>query len=483
MIPGSPAPLRVIARPRADEAPKSARFDEMVALIRRYDRPGPRYTSYPTAVEFSNAFDEAAYRSQLARAAASDQPLSLYLHLPFCEERCSFCGCSVIITKKRDVAAHYLDYLRREIAMLAESLAGRRNVVQYHWGGGTPTYLSVDEIAALQTTVERHFEIQSGAEVAIEVDPRVTSFDQLALLRQRGFNRLSFGVQDFAHDVQVAVNRVQSEAETRALYDEGRRLGFHSINLDLIYGLPFQTRASFARTVATVIGMRPDRVAVYSYAHVPWIRGNQKKIDPKDLPPAEQKVELFVEAMEQFLAAGYQQIGMDHFALPDDELARASAAGTLHRNFMGYTTRPAADMVACGVSAIGDVSGAFAQNVKKLSTYYAALDAGRFPIERGYRLDPDDHLRRDVIANLMCNFRVDIGAIESRHGIAFAEYFAREIEELRAGPEGDGFVAIGPDRIDVTGFGRLFVRNVAMVFDRHLREKAKADTPVFSRTV
>jgi oxygen-independent coproporphyrinogen-3 oxidase len=483
MTPESQAPLRVIARPREAAAPKSARFDEIVALIRRYDRPGPRYTSYPTAVEFSNAFDEPTYRAQLSRAAASDQPLSLYLHLPFCEERCSFCGCSVIITKKRDVAAHYLDYLHREIEMLATALSGRRKVVQYHWGGGTPTYLSLDEIAALYATVERHFDIQPGAEVAIEVDPRVTSFDQLALLARLGFNRLSFGVQDFAHDVQVAVNRVQSEAETRALYDEGRRLGFQSINLDLIYGLPFQTRASFARTVETVVGMRPDRVAVYSYAHVPWIRGNQKKIDPKDLPPAEQKVELFVEAMEQFLAAGYQQIGMDHFALPDDELARASAAGTLHRNFMGYTTKPAADMVACGVSGIGDVSGAFAQNVKKLSTYYEALDAGRFPIERGYRLDRDDQIRREVIASLMCNFRVGFSAIEAGHGIEFAGYFAREIDELRAGPEQDGFVAIGPDRIEVTGFGRLFVRNVAMVFDRHLREKAKDDKPVFSRTV
>lgn len=483
MTPGSPSPLRVFARSREDDGPTSARFDEIVSLIRRYDRPGPRYTSYPTAVEFSAAFDEPAYRAQLARAAESDQPLSLYLHLPFCEERCSFCGCSVIITKKRDVAAHYLEYLHREIAMLAESLSGRRRVVQYHWGGGTPTYLSLDEIAALQATVVQHFDIQPGAEVAIEVDPRVTSFDQLALLARLGFNRLSFGVQDFAHDVQVAVNRVQSEIDTQALFDEGRRLGFQSINLDLIYGLPFQTRASFGRTVDAVVRMRPDRVAVYSYAHVPWIRGNQKKIDPKDLPPAEQKVELFVEAMERFLAAGYQQIGMDHFALPDDELARASAAGTLHRNFMGYTTRPAADMVACGVSGIGDVSGAFAQNVKKLSTYYQAIDGGRFPIERGYRLDADDHLRRDVIANLMCNFRVDVRATEARFGIDFAGYFARELEELRSGPEPDGFVALGQDRIDVTGAGRLFVRNVAMVFDRHLREKVKDEKPVFSRTV
>jgi oxygen-independent coproporphyrinogen III oxidase len=466
-----------------DEPPRPARFDEIVSLIRRYDRPGPRYTSYPTAVEFTAAFDEAAYREQLSRAAASEAPLSFYVHLPFCEERCSFCGCSVIITKKREVAAHYLSYLHREIEMLADALGSRRRLVQYHWGGGTPTYLSLDEMAALQAQVTKYFEVQPGAEVAIEVDPRVTSFEQLELLSRLGFNRLSFGVQDFTPEVQHAVNRLQSEAQTRALFDEGRRLGFHSINLDLIYGLPFQTRASFARTVDSVVAMRPDRVAVYSYAHVPWIRGNQKKIDPADLPPAEQKIELFVEAMERFLAAGYQQIGMDHFALPEDELAQASSAGTLHRNFMGYTTRPAADMAACGVSGIGDVSGAFAQNVKKLSTYYQALDAGRFPIERGYRLDQDDHLRRDVITNLMCNFRVDVAAIEMRHRIDFHSYFAREIQELMAGPAVDGFVAIGAGRIDVTEPGRLFVRNVAMVFDRHLREKAKDDKPVFSRTV
>ena len=484
MMPGPPAPLRFVGRqtPGA-ESPTPPHFDELVALIHRYDRPGPRYTSYPTAVEFTSAFDDAAYQRQLARAAESDAPLSLYLHLPFCEERCSFCGCSVIITKKREVAAHYLSYLQREIDVLAGALGSRRAVVQYHWGGGTPTYLSLEQIDRLHSAVASHFDIQPGAEVAIEVDPRVTSFEQIALLAGRGFNRLSFGVQDFTPEVQVAVNRLQSEAQTRALFEEGRRLGFQSINLDLIYGLPFQTRASFGHTVDSVIAMRPDRVAVYSYAHVPWIRGNQKKIDPADLPAAEQKIELFVEAMARFLAAGYQQIGMDHFALPDDELARASAAGTLHRNFMGYTTRPAADMVAAGVSGIGDVSGAFAQNVKKLSTYYQALDDGRFPIERGYCLDEDDQVRREVITNLMCNFRVDVAAIEQRFALRFDAYFARELDELRRGAVDDGFVQIGPGSVDVVGLGRLFVRNVAMVFDRHLREKAPDSKPVFSRTV
>lgn len=471
-----------IGRPQ-EPAADAPSFEVTVDLLRQYDRPGPRYTSYPTAVEFNDSFDEAAFRDRLADAASSpDDPLSLYLHLPFCEERCTFCGCMVIITKKREVAAHYLDYLHREIGMLAGALNGRRRVVQYHWGGGTPTYLATRQMAALHETVTQHFDIQPGAEVAIEIDPRVTTVEQLELLRQMGFNRLSLGVQDFTPAVQQAVNRIQPEQQTRALFDRARELGFTSINIDLIYGLPLQTRTTFGRAVDTVAAMRPDRVAVYSFAHVPWIRGNQKKLNPSDLPAAEQKIELFVEATTRFRRAGYAQIGMDHFALPGDELARASAAGVLHRNFMGYTTKPATDMVGAGVSAIGDVRGAFAQNVKKLSTYYAALDAGRFPIERGYRLDADDRLRRHVITELMCNFRVSRQDVERRFDVGFTPYFAREIEELAAGPASDGFVRIHPDGVDVTPLGRLFVRNVAMIFDRHLRTKS-GDRPIFSRTI
>jgi oxygen-independent coproporphyrinogen-3 oxidase len=462
---------------------KSVEFDRLVALIGRYDRPGPRYTSYPTAVEFNDAFDEPAYRAQLAEIARTSTPISLYLHLPFCEERCSFCGCSVIITRKREVAAEYLTYLHRELAMLAEALGERRRVVQYHWGGGTPTYLSLSQIAALQAVVARHFDIEDGAEVAIEVDPRVTSAEQLALLRDLGFNRLSLGVQDFTPEVQEAVNRIQSEALTRTLFDAARDLGFESINIDLIYGLPLQTRTSFGRTVEAVLAMRPDRVAVYSYAHVPWIRGHQKYLNPGDLPAAERKIELFVEAMERFRAAGYEQIGMDHFAVPTDELALASAAGRLHRNFMGYTTRPAPDMLAAGVSGIGDVGGVFAQNTKKLSEYYTAIDAGRFPIERGYHLDADDHVRRFVITSLMCNFRVVRSEVESRFPIEFAQYFAHELAELEESAVADGFVTIDDAALAVTPLGRLFVRNVAMVFDRHLRARAASTIPIFSRTV
>jgi oxygen-independent coproporphyrinogen III oxidase len=462
---------------------KSVDFDTLVGLIGRYDRPGPRYTSYPTAVEFNETFDEPAYRAQLAEMARTSTPISLYLHLPFCEERCSFCGCSVIITRKREVAAEYLTYLHRELAMLAEALGGPRRIVQYHWGGGTPTYLSLAQISALQAVVTSHFDVEEGAEVAIEVDPRVTSVEQLGLLRNLGFNRLSLGVQDFTPEVQQAVNRIQSESLTRTLFDAARDLGFESINVDLIYGLPLQTRGSFGKTVDAVVAMRPDRVAVYSYAHVPWIRGHQKYLNPDDLPAAERKIELFVEAVDRFRAAGYEQIGMDHFALPTDELAIASAAGRLHRNFMGYTTRPAPDMLAAGVSGIGDVRGAFAQNTKKLSEYYSAIDAGRFPIERGYRLDADDHVRRFVITNLMCNFRVVRSEVESRFSIEFAKYFAPELAELDESAVADGFVTIDDAAIAVSPLGRLFVRNVAMVFDRHLRARATSAIPIFSRTV
>jgi oxygen-independent coproporphyrinogen-3 oxidase len=452
-------------------------------LLRRYDRPGPRYTSYPTAVEFTPEFDAAAYEARLAEAAAApERPLSLYVHLPFCEERCSFCGCMVVITKKREVAAHYLGYLRRELAMLADRLDGRRQLLQHHWGGGTPTYLSPAQLEELFSSVTRHFELVPGAEVAIEIDPRVTSFEQLELLRRLGFNRLSMGIQDFAPEVQRAVNRVQGERETRALFEHALLLGFASINVDLIYGLPLQTLPSFEGTLASVIAMRPHRVAVYSYAHVPWIRGHQRRLAELPRPSAELKLQLITRAVERFLAAGYRAIGMDHFALPEDELALAQQAGTLSRNFMGYTTKRAPDMLGAGVSAIGDVGGAFVQNVKQLTAYYAALDAGRFPTERGFATDADDRLRRHVITELMCNFRLDVRDSERRFGIRFADYFAAELLELREGPVADGLLRIDDDALFVTEAGRLLVRNICMSFDRYLRAKT-GPAPVFSRTI
>jgi oxygen-independent coproporphyrinogen III oxidase len=474
------APLTLV-RPTRTAVPISARVP--IDLLRRYDKPGPRYTSYPTAVEFHEGFGEDAYRRRLAAAAQQPgEPLSLYVHLPFCRERCTFCGCMVVITRKPDVSVKYLGYLEREVAMLADALGSRRRVVQYHWGGGTPTYLTIEQMERLHGVITERFAIEPGAEVAIEVDPRVTSAGQLVALRALGFNRVSFGVQDFTPEVQAAVGRIQSEALTRALVEEARRLGFLSINIDLIYGLPLQDAVSFGRTVDAVVALGPDRIAAYSYAHVPWIRAHQKRIDPASLPAGEQKLGLFATAMDRFLAAGYQQIGMDHFARPGDDLAVAAVTGRLHRNFMGYTTRPAPDMVGVGVSSIGDVAGAFAQNAKKLSTYYEALDAGRFPTEKGYELDADDHLRRRVILDLMCRAEVDVPDTERQFGIQFAEYFARELGELEAGPAADGLIEIGRSRLRLTTVGRMLVRNVCMVFDRHLRARSE-ERPVFSRTI
>jgi oxygen-independent coproporphyrinogen-3 oxidase len=463
----------------------SAHLPVTPELLMKYDRPGPRYTSYPTAVEFQESYDEAAYRESLEEAAARpDEPLSLYVHLPFCEERCTFCGCSVIITKKRPVVAEYLQYLHREVQLVAAALRGRRRLVQYHWGGGTPTYHSVEEMRALQGVVRECFDIQPDAEVAIEVDPKVTTPEQIDTLLDLGFNRLSMGVQDFTPEVQAIVHRNQTEAETRALYAYARRAGFGSINFDLIYGLPRQTLPAFRRSLESVIELRPDRVAVYSFAYIPWIKGNQKTIDTVDLPSPELKVELFCLAREAFLDAGYRPVGMDHFALPDDELSLAIEKRTLHRNFMGYTVKQAPDMIGLGVSAIGDVAGAYAQNGKKLSEYYPAIDAGRFPIERGYRLSEDDKIRRFVITQVMCNFHLDKQAVTDRFGVEFDRYFAIELAELAApgGAVEAGFVHLDQEAIGLTPLGQLFVRNVAMVFDIYLRGK-KGDKPAFSRTV
>ena len=454
------------------------------ALLQRYDRPGPRYTSYPTAVEFTDRFDECAYRGRLEAAAAiPDEPVSLYVHLPFCEARCTYCGCMTIITRKHEVAGRYLQYLEREIKMLANRLQGRRTIVQHQWGGGTPTYLTLAEIERLHNVIARQFSIHPDAETAIEIDPRVTSRDQLQLLRSLGFNRLSMGVQDFTPEVQDAIGRHQSEALTRDLYDYARSIGFDAINVDLIYGLPRQSVETFTRTLTAVTAMRPDRIAVYSYAHVPWLRAHQTRINQAELPLGDRKLELIGAAIETFVGAGYMAIGMDHFALEDDELAVAARQRRLHRNFMGYTTRPAMDMVGVGLSAIGDLCGAFAQNVKKLPPYYAAIDQGRFPIERGYMLTDDDCIRRHVIGELMCNFFVDRSVVAAKFGIDFDAYFASEMEALNAagGPVSDGFLHINDEGLEVSREGRLFVRNICMHFDRYLpRHQGQ---PVFSRTI
>jgi len=459
--------------------------ERVFGLLQSYDRPGPRYTSYPTAVEFEDSYTADSYTERLAQAnAAGGEPLSFYVHIPFCDERCSYCGCNVVITKKHEIAVDYLEHLYREIDLLAERLPDRRGLSQYHWGGGTPTYISTAQMEELHGRITRHFDIEPDAEVAIEVDPRVTTREQIELLAKLGFNRISMGVQDFDPQVQAAVNRNQSEDETRRLYEVCREVGLASINLDLIYGLPYQTPTSFQKTIESVIDMRPERIAIYSYAYVPWLKAHQKRMEIDRLPDPQTKLRLFCIAREQLLLAGYVQIGMDHFALPEDELALALSKRRLHRNFMGYTVKMGTDMVGVGVSSIGDVRASFAQNVKKLSTYYSALDEGRFPIERGYVLDEDDVIRREVITRLMCNFYLDRGEIESRFDIEFASYFAVELAELveEDGPVGHGFLKIEDDHLEVIGDGRLFIRNICMVFDRHLRTK-KPGQKMFSRTV
>ena len=456
-------------------------------LLAQYDRPGPRYTSYPTAVEFHPGFTEADYRERLATAdRRAAEPLSLYVHLPFCQERCLFCACSVIVTPHRQVAAGYLDPLLRELELLANALPHRRAVSQLHWGGGTPTYYSPEQLERLFEVIRRHFHFTADPEIGIEADPRVTTGGHLDTLRRLGFNRLSFGVQDFSPEVQSAVNRIQSVFLTRRLVEAARAAGFASVNLDLIFGLPYQTMAGFARTIEEVLAIRPDRVAVYSFAHVPWIKGHMKRIPEAALPAASLKLELLALAIERFTGAGYRQIGMDHFALPKDDLARAAENGALFRNFMGYSVRAAPDLLGLGVSAIGDVAGAFAQNTKKLTDYAGAVEAGRFPVERGYVLSPDDHRRRAVITQLMCAFRVSYTAFAERFGSSFPDYFEPELQALQSpdGPERHGLLEFDAGGFWLTPRGRPFVRTIAMTFDAHLRRRAgAASKPVFSRTV
>ncbi len=455
-----------------------------VETLRRFDKPGPRYTSYPTAVEFHEGVDSKVYYQKLTLADTfeDEAPLSLYTHLPFCEHRCLFCGCHVVITQKMDIAEEYLDHVEREIDLLAERLPNRREVAQFHWGGGTPTFHDPAQLERLFKAFGRHFTLLEDAEVAVEVDPHTTTHDHLELLAELGFNRLSLGVQDFTSEVQEAIDRKQTFEETESLIEKARQTGFtEGINIDLIYGLPLQEVETFNSNLDQVLSLRPERVAVYSFAYVPWLKGHQKKLDDSTLPSPETKLNLYLTAMNRFLEAGYDPSGMDHFALPDDELAVAARNRTLHRNFMGYTVKPATDMVAFGISGIGDIQGAFVQNEKKLSRYYEAIDSGELPIQRGYVLDDDDLIRRHVITQLMCNFRILKVDVTERFQIDFDSYFKDSIA-LLAEPIEAGFIEIDDDGITVNDRGRLFVRNVCMAFDSYLDTKSP-EKRVFSRTV
>jgi oxygen-independent coproporphyrinogen III oxidase len=453
------------------------------AELARLDTPGPRYTSYPTADRFNEAFGAAEYAQALGRragAAGSAAPLSLYVHVPFCEQLCWYCACNKIITRHKSRGAEYLQLLEREIELHHAALGSRQPVLQLHLGGGSPTFLSDDELAQLLQMLRAAFDVLPEAELSIEVDPRTAEPGRLARLRAMGFNRISFGVQDFDPAVQQAVHRVQPWEQVRALMQEAQALAFDSINVDLIYGLPLQTAESFARTVQQVAELRPSRIALYAYAHLPQRFKPQRRIDATQLPPAAARVQMLGSAIAGFLAHGWQYIGMDHFALPDDALAVARRQGRLQRNFQGYSTQPEGDLIALGVSAIGRVGATYSQNAKTLEAYRDALALGRFPVERGLALTPEDQLRRDVIMALMCQGHVSFDAVEAAHGIDFRQHFAAELEALR-GHEALGLLSVGAREIRVSASGWFFVRTVAMVFDHHLRTGPTGAR--FSRTV
>ncbi|WP_250471794.1 oxygen-independent coproporphyrinogen III oxidase [Caballeronia sp. GAFFF1] len=449
-------------------------------LLARYDANGPRYTSYPTAVQFTESFDPAHYFEAASRGGASAE-LSLYFHIPFCDTVCFYCGCNKVATKNRAHARPYLDRMKRELAMQAACFDTRRPVTQLHWGGGTPTFLSHDEMAELMAATAAHFNLvrDARAEYSIEVDPREASAETIAVLRELGFNRLSLGVQDFDERVQQAVNRIQPRAMTEDVMRAAREHGFESVSVDLIYGLPHQSVESFTRTLDAIVALAPDRVSVFGYAHMPALFKMQRQIDEAALPSAAVRLAILERVIERMSDAGYVYIGMDHFALPGDELARAYEAGTLQRNFQGYSTHADCDLIGIGASSIGKVGDVYAQNARAIADYAAAIDAGRFAIRRGVRLTADDLLRRDVIMRLMCGGALRFSDVEREHGIVFADTFAAELARL-APMADDGLIDIAPDAIRVLPAGRMLVRNVASVFDRYL---GQASLRRFSRTI
>jgi len=437
--------------------------------LKRFVIDVPRYTSYPTAAEFSTEIGPEAHAKQLvALGAYGDGPVSLYVHLPFCAEVCHFCGCHALVARTPERIDRYVRALDREAALVAGLLGEGRQVAELHFGGGSPSLLEAGAFSALIASLRRAFAILPDAAVSIEADPRTTDRGKMETYRREGVERISFGFQDLDDDVQRAIGRNQSAAVSRAAYETAREVGFSGINVDLCYGLPAQTRATFAATVDTVVAMRPDRIALFGYAHVPLLKPRQKLIDAATLPRAELRLQLVADAHARLAAAGYAAIGFDHFALPADPLARAAASGTLHRNFQGYTTTRTDALVGLGLSAISDLPEAYAQNARNLRDYYAAVDAGKLPTERGVRRTADDRLRGDLIRRIMCEFRLHVPAIEAAHELTFADAFAEELVALRR-LEDQGLVSLAGDSIEVTPLGRMFVRNVAVVFDAHRR--------------
>ena len=452
-------------------------IDWDLALIQKYNYSGPRYTSYPTALEFSPAFGAADFAAAVDRYP--QRPLSLYVHIPFCHKLCYFCGCNKIVTRQQHKADQYLDVLEQEIIHRAPLFAGRQ-VSQLHWGGGTPTYLNKAQISRLMNLLRGHFSFNVDAEISIEVDPREIELDVLDHLRSAGFNRLSMGVQDFNKEVQRLVNREQDEEFIFALLRHAREIGFTSTNIDLIYGLPKQTPESFAFTLQKVAELNPDRLSVFNYAHLPTLFAAQRKIKDADLPSAEQKLDILQETIASLTDAGYQFIGMDHFPRPDDELAIAQREGVLHRNFQGYTTQGDTDLLGMGVSAISMIGDCYAQNQKELKQYYQQVDESGTALWRGIALTRDDCIRRDVIKALICNFRLEFAAVEAQWDLIFNDYFAEDMK-LLAPLAKDGLVDVDEKGIQVTAKGRLLIRNICMCFDAYLRQKARLQQ--FSRVI
>ncbi len=445
-------------------------------IMARYDVPGPRYTSYPTALQFHPHVSAEDFFLDLH---SSSRPLSLYVHLPFCASLCWYCGCTTVISRKREKADIYLDYLERELSHVHTHLSENRHVVQIHFGGGTPTFLSPEQLLRLRDLLRSHLTWAQEVAFSVEVDPRRLTPDHLATLRAMGCNRISLGVQDIQPEVQEAINRIQPWELIRDVFQEARRQGFSSINVDLMYGLPHQTVKRFRDTLEKMLTLQPDRWAIFGYAHVPWMKPAQKLLERRPLPRASERIQLFMLAVDMLTEAGYQYIGLDHFALPEDELTQAQKAGTLWRNFQGYSTHAGVDLIGLGMSAISQTTQGYFQNHKTLEAYYTALDAGQHPLYRGYVLTEDDRIRRYVIMQIMCNLGFSFDAIRTRFHVEPETYFARELEALEP-LEADGLLIRHAEGVRLTETGRFFLRNVAMVFDRYLKETPSRQ---YSRTV
>ena len=447
----------------------------------KYSKPGPRYTSYPTAVEFSEDFSYDEYIKKLTEQS-SDKPLSLYFHLPFCRSACYFCGCNVVFTSKEDKKERYIKYLKKELAILQNYIDTKRNVIQLHFGGGTPTFFSAKQLEEIIKAIKSVFPNWSkDAEVSCEIDPRFLSREHMSVLAESGFNRVSFGVQDFNERVQQAVHRIQSFEETKRAVDLAREYGMQSVNIDLIYGLPYQTLESFKKTLELTLQLDPDRLAVFNYAHVPWLKKTMRKIDETTLPTPDVKLAILKYTIDFFTSNGYKMIGMDHFAKPEDELFQAIKKGELHRNFQGYTTKAGADLIGIGLTSIGEGEDYYAQNFKEMSAYEEAIDAGKLPYHRGVVLNEDDKIRKAVIMELMANFKLDISRIEKEFGIDFKEYFADALQALKEFEEQD-LVKVSDKAIEVSETGTLLIRNIVMPFDAYMKRHGEAKK-VFSKTV